>query len=94
MGRWINKISPQSTPSKPSKPSFVGFDGSDSRDIQGEYCQVDTSTRLIPFIQASCKGMGIDPQLVIEDLLSVEDGQDILDGFVTIEQLNYGLLLV
>lgn len=80
MGRWINKIPSQSIPSKPSKPSFVGFDGGDSGDI---------TELLLRFVQTSCKGMRIDPQLVIEDLLSIEDEQDIIGGHITMEQLNY-----
>ena len=91
MGRWFNKIKNDSLNelTKPTESTPVSSVGMYYSDIAKKNIENDSSSIIIHFVQASCEGMRIDPQLIIEDLLSIEDEQDIVDGYVTVEQLNY-----
>jgi hypothetical protein len=89
MGRWLDKIPTYITPSKPSKPSFVGFDGVNYGKGKENFSHDEHSVLLIKFIRESCLGIPIDPQLIIDRLLSIKDTQDIIEGRGIIKELNF-----
>ena len=78
MGRWLKKLEGMVT-SEPTKltQSSVGFVGTVS-----EYFD------LINFVEKCCVNLQIEPQQVIDGLLSTDDEQDIINGDIPAESLR------
>ena len=89
MGRWLNRIQTQTAPSKPSEPSFDSFDAMDYSPIEENSGQNAAAKLLMKFVQESCVGQTVDPQRVIDELISVQNEQQILNGLYVIKELAH-----
>ena len=87
MGRWTKKLEKRlkQEPTKLTKPPSVSFVSTTSTHIQKNNAK---KIDLFDFVSSCCGGHKVDPQQVINRLLSVEDEQDIINGLVPPESLR------
>lgn len=87
MGRWLKKLeqTPKPVPTKLTKVSCVGFVSTTSEhNHKNNAKKID----LFDFISRACVGFQVNPQLVIDSMLSVEDEQDIINDLIPAETLK------
>ena len=89
MGRWLKKLEsmPEVALTKPTQPSSVSFVSTDLEHIQ------ENKSNLTRFITQCCNGITVDPQQVIDHLLSIEDELDIKNGNISAEVLRLSIQL-
>jgi hypothetical protein len=87
MGRWTKNLEKRlkQDQTKLTKPPFVSFVSTTSGHIQKNNAK---KIDLFDFVSSSCGGQKVEPQQVIDRLLSVEDEQDIINGSVPAESLR------
>ncbi len=86
MGRWLKKLDDMEM-SEPTKltQSSVGFVSTNSEHF---YKNNTITFDLINFVEKCCVNLQVEPQQVIDGLLSIEDEQDIINGDVPSESLR------
>lgn len=89
MGRWLKKLEnmPGVALTKLTQPGSVSFVSADLEHIQ------ENKSNLTRFITQCCKGITVDPQQVIDHLLSIEDVLDIKNGNISAEVLRLSIQL-
>lgn len=86
MGRWLKKLEgmDKSEPTKLTQSS-VGFVSTTSEYFDKN----NTGTfKLINFVEKCCVNLQVEPQQVIDGLLSIDDEQDIINGDIPVESLR------
>lgn len=86
MGRWLKKLDDMDM-SEPTKltQSSVGFVSSNSEHF---YKNNTAAFALINFVEKCCVNVQVEPQQVIDELLSIGDEQDIINGDIPEESLR------
>ncbi|WP_133131407.1 hypothetical protein [Legionella yabuuchiae] len=87
MGRWLKKLNDmqESELTKLTNPPSVGFV---STKAEGFHKKNNKEIDLINFVQGCLKELDIKPQQVIDNLLSIEDEQDIINKNISPELLR------
>ena len=84
MGRWLKKLKTieKLELTEPTQPAFVS-----SVSPTLESFQKNNAMRLRNFVSECCLNLSIEPQKVIDGLLSTDDEQDIINGVIPAESL-------
>ncbi len=92
MGRWLKKLETigKSELTELTQLPSVGFVSSISEPFQKNNI-IELS--LIKFVSECCINLSIEPQKVIDRLLSTEDEQDIINGVIPAEPLVIAIQL-
>lgn len=87
MGRWTKKLEKRlkHEPTKLTKLPSVSFVSMTSEHIQKNNAK---KIDLFDFVASCCSGHKVEPQDVIDRMLSTEDEQDIVNGLVPAESLK------
>lgn len=86
MGRWLKKLEgmDKSAPTKLTQSS-VAFVSNTSEHFDKNNAE---TFELISFVEKCCINLQVEPQQVIDGLLSIDDEQDIINGDTTVESLR------
>lgn len=87
MGRWLKKLNEiqESELTKPTDQPSVGYVSTTFEYFHGKN---DKKIDMVKLVQNSLKGLNISPQQIIDELLSIEDEQDIVNGNVSTQLLR------
>lgn len=87
MGRWLKKLEDitKTEPTKLTQSLSVGFVSTPSEDLHENNRGVSD---LFKFVEKCCRNLQVEPQQVIDHLLSLDDEQDIINGQVPAETLQ------
>lgn len=87
MGRWLKFLDdmPESKPTKLTEQPSVGSVSDPSKEF---HKNIDKKIDLVGFVQECLKGINLQPQQVIDGLLSVEDELDIINRSVSAQSLR------
>ena len=86
MGRWLKKLDDMdmNEPTKLTKSS-VGFVSTTSEHFDKNNA---VTFDIINFVEKCCVNLKIETQQVIDGLLSTDDEQDIINGYIPVESLR------